>query len=282
MADSNRLEAARQRLLQAFQSTKSSPPDVHAVTFQPLGWDSNADRMVTERWTIRGQQWLFLAVCDGHGGSCTSQYTIETLPHRLRSALKRVVCKRFGGRIDRSNLDVAGVYVASMFEVEIVEFDRTLKRAVRELCPNPRELSKEQAEQLLLDHEEIFLRAFQGTTLVLALINVDLHFMWAAGVGDSSVALSTTNTAGSRSVELLCKHHTFTDPQEYYRTIMAHHSSEQNVVDHDNRLLGLLRMSRAIGDLPFKMERAYTRHLFQYFPDYNPQSLARLAEKVML
>ncbi|KAL7279103.1 hypothetical protein ACG7TL_006941 [Trametes sanguinea] len=281
MTESYRLEAARQRLIEAFQSTKASSPDVHAVTFQPLEPDCNADRMVTERWNIPGQRWLFLAVCDGHGGTCTSQYTIETLPGRLRTALERVVRKRFGGRIDRSNLDVAAAYVTSMFEVEIVKFDHTLKRAVRELCPDPREISKEKAEQLLWDHEDVFLRAFQGTTLVLALVNLDYHFMWAAGVGDSSVALSTTNADGKRSVELLCKHHTFSDPQEYYNTIMAHHSSEKDVVDYDNRLLGMLRMSRAIGDLPFKMDRAYTRHLFQYLPNYHPQSLTRLVERVV-
>ncbi|OSD06435.1 hypothetical protein PYCCODRAFT_1474585 [Trametes coccinea BRFM310] len=62
---------------------------------------------------------------------------------------------------------------------------------------------------------------------------------------------------------------------------MAHHSSEKDVVDYDNRLLGMLRMSRAIGDLPFKMDRAYTRHLFQYLPNYHPQSLTRLVERVV-
>ncbi|KAL7279102.1 hypothetical protein ACG7TL_006940 [Trametes sanguinea] len=168
-----------------------------------------------------------------------------------------------------------------MLEVEIVEFDRSLKKAVRDLCPNPSELCEEHAKQLLSEHEDVLLRAFQGTTLVLALVNLDHRFMWAAGVGDSSVALSTISAAGKRSAELLCKHHTFKDPQEYYRTVMAHHSSEKVVVDYDNRLLGLLRMSRAIGDLPFKMERAYMQNLFRYLPEYEPENMALFAEKIV-
>jgi pyruvate dehydrogenase phosphatase len=38
---------------------------VHTVTFQLLKSRVNQDRVVTEKWDIGGQTWLFLAVCDG-------------------------------------------------------------------------------------------------------------------------------------------------------------------------------------------------------------------------
>ena len=61
----SRLDAARQTLLEAFHSKKFTEPTVHTVTFQPFGPARNADRMTVEHWSILGQRWLFLAVCDG-------------------------------------------------------------------------------------------------------------------------------------------------------------------------------------------------------------------------
>ena len=39
--------------------------EIHTVTFQPLRRRANQDRLVMHQLNFRGQEWLFLAVCDG-------------------------------------------------------------------------------------------------------------------------------------------------------------------------------------------------------------------------
>lgn len=58
------LSIARSRLANAYKAS-SSRPGISAVSFQPLLTRPNQDRVATLSWSIGGQRWLFLAVCDG-------------------------------------------------------------------------------------------------------------------------------------------------------------------------------------------------------------------------
>jgi hypothetical protein len=58
------LEQFRSKLVSLSVGTKLDE-GVHTVTFQPLKARVNQDRVMTEKWDIGGQTWLFLAVCDG-------------------------------------------------------------------------------------------------------------------------------------------------------------------------------------------------------------------------
>ena len=117
----------------------------------------------------------------------TSEYTIRKLPRRLRYRLQQIIESRYGGRIDRSNCKSAEPVVNDMLHKEIISFDLLLMKAVKKICPQPQSLNEQQARQLISDNLEVMERAFQGTTLTLALVNLDHHFMWAAGVGDSTI-----------------------------------------------------------------------------------------------
>ncbi len=77
--------------------------------------------------------------------------------------------------------------MTKLIQKEIMKFDNDLGDAVRNICPRPEELTEQQARRLIAEHQEVLERAFHGTTMALALINVDQRFMWAAGVGDSTV-----------------------------------------------------------------------------------------------
>ncbi|KAI9058291.1 hypothetical protein FKP32DRAFT_1581886, partial [Trametes sanguinea] len=202
----------------------------------------------------------------GHMGSHTSTYTANTLPGKFRYELERLVRKEFGGEMNRDNCLTSSSSVATMLQTEVIRFDRSLKKDIHKLCSNPEDLSEEDAKRLIREHEEVFRRGFEGTTLSLALINLGLRLLWAIGVGDSTVALSTMDSTGKRSAQRLCRCHTFNDPKEYFRTVIAHKSSERDVVDSHNRVLGMLNMSCAIGDLPLNMHSAYSSHLFRYKP----------------
>ena len=65
----------RGQLLSLCIGTKLEGEGVHTVSFQPLESRVNQDRLVTEKWDIGGQTWLFLAVCDGKCLSHASQRT---------------------------------------------------------------------------------------------------------------------------------------------------------------------------------------------------------------
>ncbi|OJT07286.1 [Pyruvate dehydrogenase [acetyl-transferring]]-phosphatase 2, mitochondrial, partial [Trametes pubescens] len=211
-----------------------------------------------------------------HGGPETSEYTAKYLPRHLAATVERSIGKHFGGRLDHTNIHEAEPVITAMLKREIVRFDWIIGRAVIDVYPDPRTLSEEEALRLIDEHKEAFARAMHGTTLTVAVVDIAHRVMWAAGVGDSTIALSTLDSAGVRRAERLCEIHNFKNPQEYYRTVMAHHHTEKNIVEADNSLLGCLSMSRAIGDFSFKIHREYLRHIFQHI---NPK-YAQLYERL--
>lgn len=119
-------------------------------------------------------------------GTSTADYCSQTLPAAIRTKLQDFI-QSIGGRLDRSNIVAHEAQVTALIKDEIEMLEKSIGTAVREICPLPEKLTKEEARALIKEHHEILWRAFSGTTLVFALINVDEHFMWAAGVGDSSV-----------------------------------------------------------------------------------------------
>ncbi|KAI0360007.1 protein serine/threonine phosphatase 2C [Trametes cingulata] len=275
------LEEARRNVIEAFRCTKESgTPTVHTVTFAPLGPRTNADRLASERWDIQGQQWLFLAVCDGHIGTATSEYTIRTLPGKLRTALERTLEEKFKGSLERSNLARIEQSIGKLLCRETYRFDLDLARAVKELCPDPRKMSEEEIRLLIEQHGEVFQRALEGTTLAMALVNLDLRVVWGASVGDSTIALSTKDKEGVHRGRKFCHLHSFKNPREYYETVMRHSSAEKNIVDQHDKILGWLSLSRAIGDHCLKMPRVYTSRIFQHLPSHRGLPFSALLSRL--
>lgn len=121
----------------------------------------------------------------GHGGTATAEYTANKLPKRIRHALLDLIRAHDG--LDRNNVVQADSSVSEMLQTEIRTLDKSIGQAVKKLCPNPADLTEEQARALVAEHAEVLQRAWCGTTLAAALINVTHRFMWAVGVGDSTV-----------------------------------------------------------------------------------------------
>lgn len=121
----------------------------------------------------------------GHGGTATAEYTANKLPKRIRHALLDLIRAHDG--LDRNNVVQADSSVSEMLQTEIRTLDKSIGQAVKKLCPFPADLTEEQARALVAEHAEVLQRAWCGTTLAAALINVTHRFMWAVGVGDSTV-----------------------------------------------------------------------------------------------
>ncbi|KAI0359998.1 protein serine/threonine phosphatase 2C [Trametes cingulata] len=280
MADmASREREARRRIGRGYIGSKSKILSVHTVTFQPRGVDRSEDRVVTDLWDICDQRWLFLAVFDGHLGNACVDYTSKDLPTAIRRKLRALV-HSIGGRLDRDNVAEHEAKVTTVLKCEIEKFDRAIGEAVQKMCPRPWELTEEEAKRLVNEHEEILDRAFSGTTLALALVNIDQRFMWAAGVGDSSVGLTSIDEHGKPRSQRLCDLHSFKDPQEHFRATMAHSYAEQPLFDWEDRILGWMNVARAIGDFSLKLHVSYTANLFRYLPSAQAYPLSTYIPKI--
>ena len=122
----------------------------------------------------------------GHGGTATVEYAMNELPLQIRTALHLLIQNHLHGRLDRSNVG-HGEQVSLTLRQEIERFDTNIGKAVKNLCRKPHKLTEEGARTLIQQHSDTLQRAFCGTTLAAALVNVEEKLMWAVGVGDSTV-----------------------------------------------------------------------------------------------
>ncbi|KAK0433247.1 phosphatase 2C-like domain-containing protein [Armillaria borealis] len=203
---------------------------IHSVTFQPAPGSTNEDRFVVGEWLIEGRTWKFLAVFDGHGGDYTAEYGAVNLPERIEKELRKVLpeCQNWSrktliGRINK--LLFWRIYY--------------LYRAI--------------GDAVLVDaNKDIFLRAFSGTTLAVALLGEERDNLWVAGLGDSTVALAFKDEDGLGDGERLLTLHSTHTPKEYCSIVMLHPSAERDTIMKDDRLLGTSLPTRGLDDRALK------------------------------
>jgi pyruvate dehydrogenase phosphatase len=121
----------------------------------------------------------------GHGGTETPEFTIQYLPGRIHAALQ-TLCSPTDG-LDTNFKEQFQESISALISEEIERFDREIGEAVTILCKDPRKLTEAQARLLIEKHAETLSRAYHGTTLTVALINLTREGLWVAGVGDSTV-----------------------------------------------------------------------------------------------
>ncbi|KAI0749460.1 protein serine/threonine phosphatase 2C [Daedaleopsis nitida] len=259
-------DAVRAKLAQRYSNKKLDAElgaQVHAVTFQPLATRKNQDRLVVRELRVHDQAWLFLAVCDGHGGATTARYTASHLPSRIRATLKHVVGVELHGSPDRETLLEKADFISSELKRCIKDFDSEIGHVVETICPEPGRLSASEACSVVREYPDVLARACAGTTLAAALVNIRHKLMWTMNVGDSTVALSTTDPDGKRTAVDLCSRHSVATNLRERDRIVRDHRGEDRVIER-GRILGSLSVSRVIGDYPFKLHPAYSSHLFRY------------------
>ncbi|KAI0661615.1 hypothetical protein C8Q70DRAFT_1051941 [Cubamyces menziesii] len=196
--------------------------------------------MVTKEWIIQGQRWLLLSLCDGNHGHLAADYVVEELPERIRRRLETLIQESLGGFLDCVNVEEADPAVRSMLREVVLELDGALANAVRDICPNPQDLTEDEARSLANEHRNVIQR-------------------------NSTIAISTTDDTGKRRAERLLNAHSFEDARENVRFSLYHPSAEmKNGLIRDKRLFGWLLTSHTIGNHHLKMDKAYVHHFFQY------------------
>ncbi|KAJ7030644.1 phosphatase 2C-like domain-containing protein [Mycena alexandri] len=233
----------------------------HIVTFQPAE-TPNEDRFFAENWSLPNGRWKMLAIFDGHGaGTEAVDFVLDTLPGEIKSALNLIL----------NTLNEATSLSNELVEVALTkcmcDLDLRIQSDFTALFPDEIErLSKEEISQAMRDPESSeghsrveVLRARTGTTAIVALIDPK-DVIHVASLGDCDAVLATMQDTVWEAQTLSARHNCANESE--VARIRAEHPDEPYCVNTDTlRTLGLIAVTRALGDTLFKLPAVYTERV---------------------
>ncbi|KAG8213848.1 phosphatase 2C-like domain-containing protein [Butyriboletus roseoflavus] len=269
LSESN-IDSQLQRLCDP-RSSKS----VDSVTFQPCTEYAslNQDRYSVEEWDLHGSIWQFNAVYDGHCGHDTVNFVCKRLPSMIRISLQALLSSSTD-TVPSSEL------VSEALANAIRHLDDSIRSHLFDFLPCDRlcELSPDQLREHIQRHESewetISARCTQGATVIFSLLDPSKRNLWIVNLGDSQAVLARKRASGEWSGFAVNSLHNGSNPLECQR-IMREHPGERSCVS-DNRVIGYLAPTRAVGDTWLKIPSVYTRRVFgEYIPDWMTPVLAK-------
>ncbi|KAF9562787.1 protein serine/threonine phosphatase 2C [Agrocybe pediades] len=239
--------------------------DTDVVSFQPCPDPEqySQDRYIIQDWALPNGIWTFRAIFDGHAGHDTVDYTKDRLPDIVQKELLKMLGKGDG----YTPADVSDALTRA-----ISEFDKSIGEALLKLFPDADALAKlsdEEIHRVISSqrvNQDIILHCERGTTVLISLVSPVKSDIWVASLGDCAAVLGTTDSAGEWSATVLSSAHNGENEVEANR-IRSEHPGEPECM-LDNRVLGAIAVTRAVGDFSFKLPAVYTeRVLFNARPD---------------
>lgn len=263
-------------------SNATSSTSVDSVTFQPCAAyaELNQDRYSIEEWELPGGVWQFTAIYDGHCGHDTVNYVHKRLPSMVRTSLQALLQSA-------PTTSSKPELVSEVLCNAVRRLDQSIRSDLLDFLPHDH-LTKMNDVQLnrhvsLRDSEwnTISTRCTQGSTVLLALSDPLKKNVWILNLGDSIAVLGSRPLSGQWSATIVNAIHNCSNPSER-RRIQQEHPSEQACVC-DNRVLGYLAPTRALGDTWLKVPSVYTRrafapHLQDWLP---PRQVAQYASRIL-
>ncbi|KAF8647145.1 hypothetical protein AX16_006976 [Volvariella volvacea WC 439] len=152
--------------------------------------------------------------------------------------------------------------IPELLEASIRELDDRLTRPLKELFPEGQltRISKDTSPASKKGKEAH--RATKmyscGSTVLVALTDPEQRNLWVASLGDCQAMLGY-KVSGEWAVRTLSGYHNTSNPDEESRIRMEHPNEPQCVAD--GRVLGRLLVTRAVGDLAFKLPAEYSQVL---------------------
>ncbi|KAG0703228.1 phosphatase 2C-like domain-containing protein [Suillus ampliporus] len=263
-------------------SNATSSRSVDSVTFQPCAAyaDLNQDRYSIEEWDLPGGVWQFTAIYDGHCGHDTVNYVHKRLPSMVRMSLQALLQS-----VPITSLKPKLVSEALCNAVR--HLDESIRSDLFDFLPHDRltKMSDIQLNQHVSrrysEWNAISSRCTQGSTVLLALSDPLKKNVWILNLGDSIAVLGSRSLSGKWSAVVVNSVHNCNNPSEI-RRIQREHPSEKACV-RDNRVLGYLAPTRALGDTWLKVPSVYTRrafapHLQDWLP---PLQVAEYASRIL-
>ncbi|PPQ99717.1 hypothetical protein CVT24_009700, partial [Panaeolus cyanescens] len=240
--------------------------DSDVLSFQPCPnpEESSQDRYVINDWSLLDGAWSFRALFDGHAGHEVADYTAERLPGLINSALRALLDKTSTPSPDA---------VADMLKDTVSKFDESIGQALRDLFPDESVLAKmtdNQIRDVINDNgpnAAAVRRCTRGTTVLIALVDPSKSNLWVASLGDCAAVLASKKSDKWDATVLSTAHNG--EAKGEAEKIITEHPNEPEVM-LDDRVLGSIAVTRAVGDFAFKLPAVYTTRVFLNLePGYN-------------
>ncbi|KAI0743790.1 protein serine/threonine phosphatase 2C [Daedaleopsis nitida] len=247
----------------------SASGSIDSVSFQPCRtWHYRTqDRYKAEEWALPGGTWTYAAIFDGHMNHDTVDHVSTTFGPRLKGALQAAL------RLNPSPTSLSAL-VSDLLKQSLVRTDEDVIAAFLDTFPTRdqtalarlepgrvREVLSEQKDREDSGYRKTS-RAFGGTTALVTLVDPARRHVWVANVGDCVAVLGEKDRSGKWHGSVVNSIHNGGNPGELQR-IRAEHPAEADCV-WNNRVLGFLAPTRAIGDAWLKLPAVYADLVFKH------------------
>ncbi|KAI0356170.1 protein serine/threonine phosphatase 2C [Trametes cingulata] len=249
-------------------ATPHTMGDVDAVSLQPCkSWHYRSqDRHKVEEWALPDGSWTYAAVFDGH----MNHDTVDHISAALGPYLKDSLAAALRSRPSSSALPSL---VSGIVKHALEYLDGRLVSDFLNLFPSTepqklRALEASRVKQLLRDTSgensgyRRTARAFGGTTALVSLVDPTKSHLWVGNVGDCVAALGQKDAAGKWRGTVINSIHNGSNPGELER-IRSEHPEETDCT-WNNRVLGFLAPTRALGDAWLKLPAIYAEMVFKH------------------
>ncbi|KAF9007959.1 protein serine threonine phosphatase 2C [Cyathus striatus] len=242
----------------------STTGDTDSVSFQPCPDpdQSNQDRSIIQDWQLFGGTWSFRAVFDGHAGHDTVDYAAQELPGIIKENLFH--------SLSFNNFDeFDSAAVSSALRDGIATFDQRLTDDLLHIFPDVSSfasLSDVEIRAIINDahkggrNSAIMRKCMRGSTILISLLDPSRLRLWVASLGDCQAVLGTQLPSGRWQASILSSFHNGQNEAEVSQ-IRREHPNEQECVLNE-RVLGAIAVTRAVGDHLFKLPSLYTQRVF--------------------
>ncbi|KIY53152.1 protein serine/threonine phosphatase 2C [Fistulina hepatica ATCC 64428] len=247
------------RLPSLFSSCGSSE-ETDYVSFQPDTRLKSAtqDRFVVTDIELSDGSWKLRAVLDGHGGHDAVNFASQSIAAFLRSRLNDV--------IDAHDNSPPADAVARAIVDAVRDMDNSIADGLYALFPGGEQslssMTNEEISAIVNDapenHQKV-MRCVNGSTLLLSLIDARRENLWVCSLGDCQAVLCQEAESGQWSSSVLSFNHNAGDPGEAAR-LKSEHPGEEEIILND-RVLGVIAITRAIGDYEFKLSLPYVQRV---------------------
>ncbi|KAH8916918.1 protein serine/threonine phosphatase 2C [Atractiella rhizophila] len=269
---------------QIFESAGSSKKgtingvSISAKSFQPKDGSpkcENEDRFNFQKVDFGQGEWVAGFVFDGHFGPLVSNDAVQRIPLLLTTALTVL----FQAKTSPTEEDISNVLSST-----IEAYDKSLAQEFLETFPQERmedgSMTEQELDWRFADerNQQLAELVVNGSTVVVALLDAKKENLWIANVGDAEAILGV-KIDNEWSVESLAKQHNGFQ-KEAADELRELHPGESEVV-LNGRVLGLIMVTKALGDFHFKLPKVYADRIFFHersrigFPPRYPDSFHR-------
>ncbi|KAH8828400.1 protein serine threonine phosphatase 2C [Flagelloscypha sp. PMI_526] len=221
--------------------------------------DRSQDRHVIHDINVQGGTWKLRAIFDGHGGHEVADFLVQVLAPDIEKRLFSL-----GPKLST----IPPGEISTLLADAIQAVDDTILRNTLALFPNVEAVGKVTPEDVdrIVNQDPVNLLkmhlCMRGSTVLVALLDPENVNLWVASVGDCQAFVGWKTEAGHYEAKVLSSNHNAADPAEAER-IRKEHPEETECI-HEDRVIGSIAVTRAIGDFLFKLPRSYTEMVFQH------------------